>query len=109
MRSGRFERVGISAGIGKLCNFGNLGLVFIWSCFVCCLLYFLFYVSLRNLCSGTQSQKELKELTVYKQSLANLQHKPTRLCRLIVLQETPCMDMKNSVPIATHSFPVLTQ
>ena len=36
-----------------LCILGHLGLVFIWSCFVSCLLFLLFYVSLRNLCSGT--------------------------------------------------------
>ena len=40
MRSGCCERVGLSAGTGKLCIFGNLGLVFIWSCFVSCLLIF---------------------------------------------------------------------
>ena len=42
-----------SAGTGKLCILGHLGLVFIWNCFVSCLLFLLFYVSLRNLCSGT--------------------------------------------------------
>ena len=42
-----------SAGTGKLCILGHLGLVFIWSCFLSCLLFLLFYVSLRNLCSGT--------------------------------------------------------
>ena len=42
-----------SAGTGKLCILGHLGLVFIWSCFVSRLLFLLFYVSLRNLCSGT--------------------------------------------------------
>ena len=44
-------RSGLSAGTGKLCIFGNLGLV--------CLLSFtflLFYVSLRNLCSGTHTR-----------------------------------------------------
>ena len=45
--------VDTSAGTGKLCILGHLGLVFIWSCFVSCLLFLLFYVSLRNLCSGT--------------------------------------------------------
>ena len=35
---------GLSAGIGKLCIFGHLGLVFIWSCFVSCLLLLLYYV-----------------------------------------------------------------
>ena len=35
---------GLSAGTGKLCIFGRLGLVFIWSCFVSCLLLLLYYV-----------------------------------------------------------------
>ena len=34
----------LSAGTGKLCIFGHLGLVFIWSCFVSCLLLLLYYV-----------------------------------------------------------------
>ena len=42
---------GLSAGTGKLCIFGNLILVFIGSCFVSCL-FFVVFVSLRNLCSG---------------------------------------------------------
>ena len=29
---------------GKQCVFGHLGIVFIWSCFVCLLLFLLFYV-----------------------------------------------------------------
>ena len=43
----------LSAGTGKLCILGHLGLVFIWSCIVSCVLFLLFYISLRNLCSGT--------------------------------------------------------
>ena len=35
---------GLSAGTGKLCIFGHLGLVFIWSCFVSCLLLLLYCV-----------------------------------------------------------------
>ena len=35
---------GLSAGTGKHCVFGHLGLFFIWSCFVFCLLFRLFYV-----------------------------------------------------------------
>ena len=35
---------GLSAGTGKHCVFGRLGFVFIWSCFVFCLLLLLFYV-----------------------------------------------------------------
>ena len=51
-----------SAGTGKLCILGHLGLVFIWSCFVSCLLFLLFYVSLRNLCSGTcRKIQEMRE------------------------------------------------
>ena len=37
-------KTGLSAGTGKLCIFGHLGLVFIWSCFVSCLLLLLYYV-----------------------------------------------------------------
>ena len=33
----------LSAGTGKLCIFGHLGLVFIWSSFVSCLLLLLYY------------------------------------------------------------------
>ena len=40
----RLEVMGLSAGTGKLCSFGHLGLVFIWSCFVSCLLLLLYYV-----------------------------------------------------------------
>ena len=36
--------MGLSAGTGKLCIFGHLGLVFIWSCFVSRLLFLLYYV-----------------------------------------------------------------
>ena len=42
MRRSRLS--GLSAGTGKLCIFGHLGLVFIWSCFVSCLLLLLYYV-----------------------------------------------------------------
>ena len=38
-------KAGLSAGTGKLCIFGHLGLVFIWSCFVSRLLFPLYYVS----------------------------------------------------------------
>ena len=37
----------LSSGTRKLCIFGNLGIVFILSCFVSCLLLLLFYVSLK--------------------------------------------------------------
>ena len=39
--------------------------------------------------------------------LANLQCRTLQLGRLIALQETP-IDIKNSIPMATHSFPVYT-
>ena len=39
-----FKYPGLSAGTGKLCIFGHLGLVFIWSCFVSRLLFLLYYV-----------------------------------------------------------------
>ena len=48
-----------SAGTGKLCIFGNLGLVFILISFVSSLLFLLFYVSLRNQCSGTHRRNRL--------------------------------------------------
>ena len=38
------EYLGLSAGTGKLCIFGHLGLVFIWSCFVSRLLFLLYCV-----------------------------------------------------------------
>ena len=46
LRGCLFDRLrwGLSAGTGKLCIFGHLGLVFIWSCFVSCLLLLLYYV-----------------------------------------------------------------
>ena len=50
---------GLSAVTGKLCVFGHLGLVFIWSCFVSGLLFLLFYVVLRNLCSVTNRRKHV--------------------------------------------------
>ena len=40
--------MGLSAGTGKLCIFGHLRIVFIWSCFVSCLFLLLFYVSFRK-------------------------------------------------------------
>ena len=36
--------MGLSAGTGKLCIFGHLGLVFIWNCSVSRLLFLLYYV-----------------------------------------------------------------
>ena len=52
----------LSAGTGKLWILGNLGLVFVWRCFVSCLLFLLFYVSLRNLCSGTHRRNRSPDL-----------------------------------------------
>ena len=40
--------------------------------------------------------------------LANLQHRPLNFGRLIILMETRTA-LENSVPMATHSFPVPTQ
>ena len=57
-----------SAGTGKLCILGHLGLVFIWSCFVSCLLFLLFYVSLRNLCSGTCRKNLILEVVFLQMS-----------------------------------------
>ena len=41
---GTTGKLGLSAGTGKLCIFGHLRLVFIWSCFVSRLLFLLYYV-----------------------------------------------------------------
>ena len=50
------QTLGLSAGTGKLCIFGHLGLVFIWSCFVSCLLLLLYYVICAPvLTEGTQT------------------------------------------------------
>ena len=90
-----------SAGTGKLCILGHLGLVFIWSCFVSCLLFLLFYVSLRNLCSGTcrkipmfKSCKYLKQfLSGSKKrysSIRTLVHiKIFQICQKTVIALTP--------------------
>ena len=52
---------GLSAGTGKLCIFGHLGLVFIWSCFVSCLLLLLYYVICAPvLTEGTKLAKKLE-------------------------------------------------
>ena len=40
----KLQKLGLSAGTGKLCIFGHLGSVFIWSCFVSRLLFLLYYV-----------------------------------------------------------------
>ena len=45
---------------------------------------------------------------INRATLANLQRRPLRLGSLIVLQETHLWLLKNSVPMATHSFPVPT-
>ena len=52
---------GLSAGTGKLCIFGHLGLVFIWSCFVSCLLLLLYYVICAPvLTEGTENWGEIQ-------------------------------------------------
>ena len=55
---------GLSAGTGKLCIFGHLGLVFIWSCFVSCLLLLLYYV----ICAPvlTEGTEKLSEPSIVK-------------------------------------------
>ena len=64
---------GLSAGTGKLCIFGHLGLVFIWSCFVSCHLLLLYYV----ICAPVQSQKE--PVFVPLIPLPSLDHKKSKL------------------------------
>ena len=75
----RIKCLGLSAGTRKLCSFGYLELVFIWSCFVSCLLFPLFYVSWRNLGSDTHRRNRIffvhttpKELENATESLATL-------------------------------------
>ena len=52
-------KTGLSAGTGKLCTFGHLGLVFIWSCFVSRLLFLLYYVICAPvLTEGTMNSKQ---------------------------------------------------
>ena len=51
---------GLSAGTGKLCIFGPLGLVFIWSCFVSCLLLLLYYV----ICAPVLTEGTYNSLTL---------------------------------------------
>ena len=63
--------MGLSAGTGKLCIFGHLGLVFIWSCFVSCLLLLLYYVICAPvLTEGTQTMTSLT-LTPGSRAAAN--------------------------------------
>ena len=61
----------LSAGTGELYILGNLGLVLIWSCFVSCLLFLLFYASLRSLCSGTH-RRNLWLVCSITQSIINI-------------------------------------
>ena len=49
----RARNPGYIRGYRKALYSESLGISFIWSCFASCLLFLLFYVSLRNLCSGT--------------------------------------------------------
>ena len=53
------DKKGLSAGTGKLCIFGHLGLVFIWSCFVSGLLLLLYYV----ICAPVLTEGTDKNLT----------------------------------------------
>ena len=61
---------GLSTGTGKLCIFGHLGLVFIWSCFVSCLLLLLYYVICAPvLTEGTNKRPRNVEVTFGKSKL----------------------------------------
>ena len=53
-----FIKMSLSAGTGKLCIFGHLGLVFIWSCFVSRLLFLLYYV----ICAPVLTEGTIKML-----------------------------------------------
>ena len=59
------DKPGLSAGTGKLCIFGHLGLVFIWSCFVSRLLFLLYYVICAPvLTEGTDKTKKVATTTI---------------------------------------------
>ena len=73
-----FDISGLSAGTGKLCIFGHLGLVFIWSCFVSCLLLLLYYVICAPvLTEGTDISVEFSPFAV--KSMFWLSSEPIRL------------------------------
>ena len=57
--------MGLSAGTGKLCIFGHLGLVFIWSCFVSCLLLLLYYVICAPVLTEGTKKMDCKMLKQY--------------------------------------------
>ena len=46
-------------------------------------------------------------MNINRAIFANLQHRPLKLGRLIVLQKIKPTARKHFVPMATHSFPVL--
>ena len=56
---------GLSAGTGKLCIFGHLGLVFIWSCVVPCLLLLLYYV----ICAPVLTEGTNITITSYRRKI----------------------------------------
>ena len=59
-----WKHQGLSAGTGKLCIFGHLGLVFFWSCFVSRLLSLLYYVICAPvLTEGTKHQDSWENKT----------------------------------------------
>ena len=65
------QKMGLSAGTGKLCIFGHLGLVFIWSCFVSCLLLLLYYVICAPvLTEGTQKMNVVVQIYPWFHSLS---------------------------------------
>ena len=70
--------MGLSAGTGKLCIFGHLGLVFIWSCFVSCLLLLLYYVICAPvLTEGTQKMGTCTRIVHGKIILQSTKHNTT--------------------------------
>ena len=74
------ERTDTSAGTGKLCILGHLGLVFIWSCFVSCLSFLLFYpasqfVALQKKLEQAKVQLERKATKPAKQKVSSLERK----------------------------------
>ena len=82
-----------SIGTGKLCILGHLGLVFIWSCFVFCLLFLLFYVSLRNLCSGTcrkirNSEEQGPRIKHQRYDISRLQDPVTKSTFVLLLRKS---------------------
>ena len=84
----------------KALYFGHLGLVFIWSCFVSCLLFLLFYTILRNLCCDTHRRNpNLDQALLCMSALISISF------HLLLLSLVPYMDwvMAFSFLGMTHS------